>query len=80
MVSLVVENVVCPDAFNVLVPILFVPSLNVTVPCGVPPADEVTVAVNVTDCPCVDGFGLEESATVEGSFTPCVIKALLVLQ
>jgi len=33
----------------------------VTVPVGVPPA-ELTVAVNVTDCPNVDGF--REDVTV----------------
>jgi hypothetical protein len=34
------------------------PSLKVTVPVGVPAA-AVTVAVNVTDCPEIDGLVLE---------------------
>lgn len=40
-----------------------VPSLNVTVPVGVPDPDD-TVAVNVTDCPKLDGFK-EEAREVE---------------
>lgn len=36
------------------------PCLKLTVPVGVPP-DDVTVAVNVTDCPYMEGFGLEVS-------------------
>jgi hypothetical protein len=44
---------------SVPVPNDVVPSMNVTVPVGVPaPGDTtLTVAVNVTDCPKVDGFG-----------------------
>ena len=42
------------------------PSVNVTVPAGTPPP-EVTVAVKVTDCPGVDGFGDEVSAVVVGT-------------
>ena len=42
------------------------PSVKVTVPVGVP-APEVTVAVNVTDCPAVDGFTLEPSAVLVGA-------------
>jgi hypothetical protein len=40
-----------------------VPSLNVTVPVGVPDPDE-TVAVNVTDCPEFEGFK-DETSEVE---------------
>jgi hypothetical protein len=38
-------------------------SLNATVPVGVPTVD-VTVAVNVADCPCVEGFGDEVTLVV----------------
>jgi hypothetical protein len=45
------------------------PSKKFTVPEGVPP-DEVTVAVNVTDCPLDEGFALEANAVeVEAGFT-----------
>jgi hypothetical protein len=41
------------------------PSLNVTVPVGVPApgAAAVTVAVKVTDCPIVEGFAEAATAT-----------------
>src|SRR2546422_10635368 len=39
------------------------PSLNVTVPVGTPAA-EVTVALRVTACPVVDGFGVEVRVVV----------------
>jgi hypothetical protein len=47
------------------IPNVVVPSLKVTVPAGMPepPVPEVTVAVNVTDCPRIEGFD-EESTTV----------------
>src|SRR6185369_9828909 len=41
------------------------PSVKVTVPAGTP-APEVTVAVNVTDCPDVEGLGAEVSVVVVG--------------
>jgi hypothetical protein len=41
-----------------------VPSLNVTVPVGVPPNSPLTVAVKVTDCPDLDGFSDDVSAVV----------------
>ena len=31
-------------------------TVNVTLPVGVPPAEELTVAVNATDCPYVEGL------------------------
>jgi hypothetical protein len=43
-------------ALKVPVPIEFVPSRNETVPDGVPGEVLLTVAVNVTDCPVVDGL------------------------
>ena len=42
------------------------PSVNVTVPVGVPPL-EVTVAVIVTDFPKVDGFGVAAAGVVVGA-------------
>jgi hypothetical protein len=49
-----------PDAFSVAVPKSVKPSLKSTVPDGVPVAD-VTRAVNVTDCPTVEGLGVPET-------------------
>src|SRR3989442_4974179 len=43
---------------SVTVPRAVAPSLNVTVPVGTLAA-EVTVALRVTACPVVDGFGVE---------------------
>jgi hypothetical protein len=49
--------------------IAVVPSLNATVPDGVPPLP-VTVAVKVTNCPPTDGFTLEASAvTLDSAVT-----------
>jgi len=48
---------------------MVVPSLNVTVsPFGGVPLDEVIVAVNVTDCPKTDGFRLDVTVVVVGTF------------
>jgi hypothetical protein len=52
----------CPDAFSVPVPICMLPSKNCTMPVGVPVVELETVAVNVTDCPRVAGFGEDVSA------------------
>src|ERR1700687_5211671 len=54
-----VNSVAMPPALSAPLPIVVVPSLNVTMPVGVPPPDSgVTVAVNVTGVPTVsDGFG-----------------------
>lgn len=69
-----VAKVATPEPFSVPVPSVVAPSLNVTLPVGVPEpgAETVTVAVKVTDCPKTDGFTLEMSAVVVGSgFTIC---------
>jgi hypothetical protein len=58
-----VLNVATPDPFKVPVPIVAAPSLNVTVPVGVP-GDPVTVAVNVTDWPYVEGLGEDVTLVV----------------
>jgi hypothetical protein len=49
------------------------PSLNVTVPVGVPVAEDVTVAVNVTDCPEIDGLS-EEDSNVEVLNLPILLR------
>jgi hypothetical protein len=63
---LVVSEAVSGEvAESVPVPITVVPSLNVTVPVGVPvPEVTETVAVNVTDWPEHDGLA-DEVTTVE---------------
>ena len=53
--NVVVTRVAVPAA-SVPVPNIAVPFLNVTTPVGVGPMDAVTVAVNVTDWPEVDGL------------------------
>ena len=55
--------------------ITFPPSRNTTVPVGVAPVP-VTVAVNVTACPTVDGLLEEVSAVVEAG--SCVKLAVTV--
>ena len=54
---------------SVTTPSEVVPSLNVTVPVGVPTAGAtgLTVAVSVTACPNTDGLGVELSAVAEVS-------------
>ena len=53
-------------------PSVAAPSLNVTVPVGVPPLP-ATVAVNVTDCPNTDGFAEDTTVVVvEACVTVCV--------
>src|SRR5207245_2538226 len=65
--------------FSLPVPSVNVPSLNVTVPVGVPPV-LVTVAVNVTDWPTFEGFVLEATAVVVvARLTVCATAPLLAL-
>jgi hypothetical protein len=63
-VNALVPNVAWPVASRLPLPMVVVPSRNVTVPVGVPVPGgfTVTVAVNVTDWPKTDG--LAEDATV----------------
>jgi len=59
---------------SVAFPRLAAPLMNVTVPPGVPaPAPVVTVAVNVTACPNIDGLGEEPVIVlvVAALFTVC---------
>jgi hypothetical protein len=73
-VSELVVNVAAPEPFNVPVPIVVAPSLNVTVPVGVPELP-VTVAVNVTGEPTAAGFALEVRVVVVLCDTVCVKTA-----
>src|SRR5262249_50021930 len=54
------------------------PSVNVTVPVGVP-VPPVTVAVNVTVCPKLDGFGEELTAVTVPFETTCGLAESLPL-
>jgi hypothetical protein len=60
VVSVVVENATVPP-LRALVASSVAPSINFTLPVGVPPVD-VTVAVNVTFWPWLDGFSEEVTA------------------
>jgi hypothetical protein len=73
-----VVTVATPDAFSVAVPTVVVPLRNVTVPVGIP-AVEATVAVNVTACPAVDGFGVEVRTKVVVAFVTVKASAGEVL-
>jgi hypothetical protein len=51
-----VFSAACPPLSEIVPRTLEPSAVNVTVPVGVPPPVEVTVAVKVTDWPNVDGF------------------------
>lgn len=68
----VVARVATPPPFSVIEPSDVVPLKNVTMPVGVPPAELVTVAVNVTDCPATDGLSDEVMAVALALSTICV--------
>lgn len=72
--SEVVEKAALPPA-KPLLPIIAVPSRKSTVPVIVPAACELTVAVNVMDCPNIEGFAEEASDVVVAAlavpFTVC---------
>jgi hypothetical protein len=60
-----VENDAVPVTSSVPVPMLVAPSLNVTVPEGVPTVlGPLTVAVKVTLWPCAEGLGEDASVVV----------------
>ena len=46
---------------SVMEPSVVPPFLNVTVPVGVPVPEDVTAAVNVTDCPEIDGLSEDDN-------------------
>ena len=59
---------------------MVVPSLNVTLPAGVPApeSEAVTVAVNVTFCPALEGFSDEDTLVDVPSCTTCEREELLL--
>jgi hypothetical protein len=59
-----IENVAMPLPFKDEDPSAVVPSINFTVPVGVTPVPEITVAVNVTDWLMEDGFDEEVNAVL----------------
>jgi len=65
-----VLRLACPDKFNLTDPRLEDPLRNVTVPVGVP-AEAVTVAVNVTVWPLVEGLTEELSKVVVVALMIC---------
>jgi hypothetical protein len=65
-----VMNVAAPPAPTVPVPKVVAPSKNVTVPVIVPAVAELTVAVNVTLAPVVDGLRDDAMAAVVDAFVP----------
>ena len=66
MARLDVDNFATPLASSGTDPSVVAPSMNATLPAGVPP-DEVTVAVNVTVSPVLDGFFDEARAVDVGT-------------
>jgi hypothetical protein len=60
---------------NVPDPSVLVPILNVTPPVGVPSYCGVTIAVNVTACPRLDGFGDELSAVIVAALLTISLSA-----
>src|SRR5579863_6606273 len=56
-----------------------IPDLNVTVPVGLPLVVTVTVAVNVTVCPTVEGFRLETTTVLLGYLLTTCFSAVDVL-
>jgi hypothetical protein len=71
-----VVKVACPEALSVPVPSVVAPSLKVTVPLGVPPPlAGVTVAVKVTACPTVLGFGDDDSVVTVARWAHAVVGA-----
>jgi hypothetical protein len=69
-----VEREAWPVAFSVPLPMEVVPSKKITVPVGVPPVP-LTVAVNVIDCPAVDGFSEDSSDVLVGVPVTCCASA-----
>src|SRR5260221_1960375 len=76
-VSEEVVNAAAPAA-SAAVPITVAPSLNVTVPVGVP-APLLTVAVNVTACPTLLGLTEDARAVVVGTLLTAWLSARDVL-
>ncbi len=66
-------------AFTAAVPRTVVPSVNLTPAVGLPPLAPKTVAVKVTACPLVDGFGVDVSVVVVGALLTVTVTAAEVL-
>jgi hypothetical protein len=69
----------CPEPLSGAEPSKVAPSKKATDPLGVPPPGGVTltVAVNVTAAPTIEGFGDEATDAVVGDwFTVCVVFPL----
>ena len=66
---MVVAKVAFAEPSSAELPSVLAPSMKVTVPVGVPGVPEMTVAVNVTDCPVLEGFVDEVKAVVVAGFT-----------
>src|SRR5438105_14264282 len=66
-----------PDSSNVPVPSVLAPSLNVTVPVGVP-IFPVTVAVKVSDWPNTEGFWEELTVVEVGALVTVTLALVLV--
>ena len=67
--SVEIFRVATPLPLRLELPMFVVPSLKLTVPVGVPlskPGCAVTLAVNVTACPKLEGLGEETSAVFVG--------------
>jgi len=79
LLSFDVLKVAVPTLLSVPVPIVVLPSMKLTVPLGVTPVDEVTVAVKVTSCPTLDGFGAEPSTAVVMALFTVWVKVADVL-
>ena len=75
--SELVTNVAWP-AFSVPEPNVVTPSRKVTTPDGVPPKD-VTVAVNVTTEPKLEGFGFADTVVVVAAAPTDVLTTSLIL-
>ena len=62
--NVLVVKVAAACAFSVPLPKVVTPSRKFTLPVGVPAADEVTVAVTLTACPCATVLGAASTAVV----------------
>lgn len=74
--KVVVATVAMPLEFKAADPICVLPSMNETVPVGMIPAVEVTVAVNWTDWLSVEGFVDDTSVVLVFSCCTSWLKAL----
>jgi len=76
-----VANVATPDPLSAPVPSVVPPSLNVTLPVGVPApgATAATVAVKVTDWPNTDGWAEEVTPVVVAAWFTVWVTADEVL-